>query len=439
MNRMQILVVDDEAISREIVKNCLEEQYLVSVAENGDDALQTLEKSNYKIDLIILDLRMPGMNGIHFLQKRGKISKLKNIPVIVVTAFNDTKIELEALENGADDVLIKPFDRGILLKRISNVIEMYKLRTFKVKSVSEEQHISIEPSDVKLTKIIDYLVEGVLVFELSIPQRHIYINQGLCNILGYTKKEYEELVKDNINALVHPDDMEELNKKISGIIKKNGEFLYTYRLKKSNHKYQWVNVKGNTMTDNQGRIIFCGIFSPVDQLANLIKKDELTGLCNQEALERIIDMFFKGTDEDTKNSRMAALFMVDIDNFKSINDHFGHIYGDHVLVEIGEKIHSIFRDEDIIAHLGGDEFGIFLSHKIPKEIIELRARQLCEAINTEYRVAGEVVSTSCSVGVAIAPQHGNTYKQLYKNADKAQYLAKKAGKNNYIIFKDKKE
>jgi diguanylate cyclase (GGDEF)-like protein len=104
------------------------------------------------------------------------------------------------------------------------------------------------------------------------------------------------------------------------------------------------------------------------------------------------------------------------------------------LAEIGEKIHSIFRDEDTIAHIGGDEFSVFLTHKIPKDIIDLRARQICEAIKTEYRVAGEIVSTSCSVGVAIAPQHGNSYTQLYKNADKAQYLAKKAGKNKHIIF-----
>jgi len=434
MDKKQIIVVDDEAISREIFKNCLTDQYQILIAENGDDALEKIEKANFEIAIILLDLRMPGMNGIRFLKKREEIPKLKKIPVIVVTAFDDTEIELEALESGADDVLIKPFDRRILLKRVSNLIEMSRAKSLNEEITALKQNQTFDLRDKKLQKVIDYVSEGVLIFEIAKELHHVFINNGLCKVLGYTKSKYEELTKDNINALVHPDDLEELNKKIKNITKKHGELQYTYRLKKSNKKYIWMNLKGNIIIDNQEKVFFCGIYSPVDQIKDQIEKDELTGLCSQDSFEQIVDMFFKGNTEEAKNSRMAAIFMIDIDNFKSINDHFGHIYGDHVLIEIGNKIHSIFRDEDIVAHVGGDEFCAFIPHQIPQEIIDLRARQLCEAIKTEYRVAGEVVSTSCSVGVAIAPQHGNSYKQLYKNGDKALYLAKKAGKNKYIIF-----
>lgn len=439
MEKVKILVVEDEAISREIFKNCLEETYEILMAENGDVALETLKKENYKIAIILLDLRMPVMNGIRFLEKREQNEELKKIPVIVITAFDEIENEVKALEAGADDVLSKPFDRRVLLKRVSNLIEIFKVRMQEKEDKCFHSMDVMETINKKFMNVIDYITEGALIFKLGKQPSHVFINESLCKLLGYTRIEYEELVKDNIHALVHKDDCEELNKKIKNAIKEDGKLEFTYRLRKSNKKYQWVSLKASIINNSQGEEVFYGIVFDVDQLKKQFEKDELTGLCNKDSFEKIVDIFFKGNLEEAKNSRMAALFTIDLDNFKSINDHFGHVYGDYVLVEIGKKIHSIFRDEDVIAHLGGDEFSVFLTHKIPEEIIDLRARQICEAIKTEYRVAGEVVSTSCSVGVAIAPQHGNSYKQLYKNADKAQYLAKKSGKNKHIIFDDMSE
>lgn len=284
-----------------------------------------------------------------------------------------------------------------------------------------------------MNHIGDFLEQGIFCFEISDYSRHAYVNKALCDMLGYTKDTYAELVKGNPYALIHPDDLEEVKMRIEQA-KVGEEVRIRFRLKKLIGKYCWVILESKITEESEGKNFFCGVISDADKLKKEYEVDELTGLCSRESLEEIVDMFFKGNSEEGKNNRMAAMFMVDIDNFKSINDHFGHVYGDHVLIEIGQKIHAIFRDEDITSHIGGDEFCVFLRHQIPEEIIELRAKQICEAIRTEYRVAGQVVSSSCSVGVAIAPRHGNSYQKLYKNADKAQYVAKKSGKNNYVIF-----
>jgi CheY-like chemotaxis protein len=97
MEKKQILVVEDEAISREVLKNCLTDQYDILVAENGDIALEILKKLKYKVAVILLDLRMPVVNGIRFLEKREQIKKLKIIPVIVALTTFETSDSHQSL------------------------------------------------------------------------------------------------------------------------------------------------------------------------------------------------------------------------------------------------------------------------------------------------------------------------------------------------------
>lgn len=384
---------------------------------------------NFEIASILVNMINPTNDLTQFMGIKKNSEALKEIPVLAITKVDDLEGQTYALELGADDIVCEPFDKRILNRRIQNIIKMSR-----VDILNHENGVLQNFLRGKFKKIGDYIEQGILFFELGDFPKHKYVNESLCKMLGYTKQEYEDLVKGNPFALVHPDDLEDLKNKIENSGLKNESIRYRLRLRKLIGKYQWVILEANLMKDPDDNTIFCGVISDADKIINEYETDELTGLCSRESLEEIVDMFFKGNSEEGKNNRMAAMFMIDIDNFKSINDHFGHVYGDHVLIEIGQKIHSIFRDEDITAHIGGDEFCVFLRHQIPEEIIELRAKQICEAIRTEYRVAGNVVPSSCSVGVAIAPRHGNSYHQLYKNADKAQYIAKKSGKNKYVIF-----
>ncbi|MCI8358625.1 MAG: diguanylate cyclase [Lachnospiraceae bacterium] len=168
-----------------------------------------------------------------------------------------------------------------------------------------------------------------------------------------------------------------------------------------------------------------------EQLEVKADTDLLTGLNNKLATERKIKEYI------AKNSKSRAMmFIVDIDNFKKINDTMGHAFGDEVLRSFGQQIGSIFRASDIIGRVGGDEFFIFLKNIMTDETVRKEAKKV-ENFFHDFKT-GEYTkySATASIGVAIFPEEGEDFDSLYKAADKALYKAKKRGKNQLAFYND---
>ncbi len=168
------------------------------------------------------------------------------------------------------------------------------------------------------------------------------------------------------------------------------------------------------------------------ELEDKADTDLLTGLNNKLATERKIkDYMAKYPD------KQAMMFMVDIDNFKKINDTMGHAFGDEVLRSLGTQIGAIFRASDIIGRVGGDEFMVFLKDVGTDEAILKEARKM-ETFFKHFQ-AGEYVKykATASIGVAVFPQEGNDFETLYKAADQGVYKAKKRGKNQLAFYRDR--
>lgn len=159
--------------------------------------------------------------------------------------------------------------------------------------------------------------------------------------------------------------------------------------------------------------------------------DLLTGLNNKLATERKIKEFI----EHNPNAQ-SMMFVLDIDNFKKINDTMGHAFGDVVLSTLGHTIGALFRATDIVGRAGGDEFIIFLKNISSPEIIRKEAKKV-ENFFKDFK-AGEYTkySATASIGVAIYPQEGADFESIYKAADQALYKAKKRGKNQLAYYKD---
>ncbi len=158
--------------------------------------------------------------------------------------------------------------------------------------------------------------------------------------------------------------------------------------------------------------------------------DPLVGAYNKAATQNIIsDLLQKG--------KIGILFMIDLDNFKSINDNFGHAYGDQVLKDVYAAILDHFRSNDVIGRIGGDEFIAYLVGRVPVNEILRKATELCKSLNMKYTVGDITVEISASVGISISPMHGNTFEELYHNADIAMYTCKKSTKNGFVIFENK--
>ncbi len=167
------------------------------------------------------------------------------------------------------------------------------------------------------------------------------------------------------------------------------------------------------------------------QLEDKADTDLLTGLNNKLATERKIkDYMVRHPDSQ------SMMFLLDIDNFKKINDTMGHAFGDEVLRSLGKQIGAIFRASDIIGRIGGDEFMIFLKGIDNEETIRKEAKKV-EMFFRGFQ-AGEYVkyAATASIGVAIYPKEGADFETLYKAADQGLYKAKKRGKNQLAFYRD---
>lgn len=160
--------------------------------------------------------------------------------------------------------------------------------------------------------------------------------------------------------------------------------------------------------------------------------DLLTGLYNKLATERRIKEYIEENPES-----LAMMFVLDIDNFKKVNDTMGHAFGDEVLRSLGKQISSVFRVTDVVGRTGGDEFTIFLKNLKDDANTLKEARKLSNFFK-EF-VTGEYVkySATASIGVAVFPAHGKDFETLYKSADKALYKAKQRGKNQLAFYDDR--
>lgn len=185
-------------------------------------------------------------------------------------------------------------------------------------------------------------------------------------------------------------------------------------------------------------ICACAVSLNVYQNHKILKskamQDPLTGLLNREAMKRQIDEILQDSTED----RVHSLVMLDLDNFKRINDICGHAAGDDVLRQVASALERMFRPTDSIARIGGDEFMIFLKDIGDREYAGERLEQMAERIG-KIDLDGRTEHVFCSVGAAFWPEDARTLRGLYEKADAAMYQAKKEGKNRVVLFSEQSD
>ncbi len=161
---------------------------------------------------------------------------------------------------------------------------------------------------------------------------------------------------------------------------------------------------------------------------NEANRDPLTGLWNRKYTS------FEVNRKLSQPQATGVAFMVDIDNFKGINDNYGHIFGDDILIKISKVISEIVRQNDIACRIGGDEFFLYFNNVDSPETIQILATRLINALNEKVKYPDKTRGAAASIGIAVAPKDGNDFEVLYAKADKALYHAKNNGKNIYHFF-----
>jgi diguanylate cyclase (GGDEF)-like protein len=170
----------------------------------------------------------------------------------------------------------------------------------------------------------------------------------------------------------------------------------------------------------------------IEDLYNLAHYDTLTKVLNRFLFNVRLD---QAISKAKRNNSIITLFFIDLDNFKTINDTYGHTAGDKVLQSLSDNIKKIIRMEDTLARIGGDEFAIIIEDSIDKGYLNRLATKIVEASSFSINFNGNTITTTCSVGISKFPQDCSTKEELIHLADIAMYRAKKLGKSKYTYYK----
>ncbi|MGO5051102.1 EAL domain-containing protein [Lachnospiraceae bacterium LCP25S3_G4] len=337
-----------------------------------------------------------------------RIGKKKKHPVLLVLITDITKEkELERALRESEQRFADAFRREQQLRE-----------QFKKGKILD---IEVDVTDEKVIKI-----DEKAYLELKIKEDVTY-NQLIAMLIERIGPSWQEeiLLKFQKNALQHAF--------------KNNQFEITsqvqiYRV--LDNKKIWASLQMQLIRNRKNNHIIGNLFiRDIDEkkkveilLRQKAELDPLTKLYNREALESKIEGCLKNQIEQGIQS---AFFMIDIDNFKAINDSHGHVVGDRILYIIAQRLKMLFRKSDVVGRIGGDEFIVFMSEICSVKSVHIKAKQVCDTLNINFQEDGVCCSTTCSIGVALSPMCGKSYRELYIHADSAAYHAKRGGKNSY--------
>lgn len=243
--------------------------------------------------------------------------------------------------------------------------------------------------------------------------------------------EYHKFTEEK--PLVHPDHIQKFMDALmeASRVPTKGEIEYLSKV--STGEFQWHRTYYSSITDEQNKVIsVLGRIHNIHESATVKKEmqhrvetDLLTGLYNKQAGSEKVSKWLKANPTDK-----ASMIMLDIDNFKYINDMYGHSIGDEILKEVARLMQACSSEDSILARFGGDEFICFSLESMSS--IEVRVQSFMERLKKEITFLDEEVH--CSIGIAEKISEQDSFEDIFNRADNAMYLAKNSGKNRYYIY-----
>jgi len=285
-------------------------------------------------------------------------------------------------------------------------------------------------------KIIESTVEGVAVADAT--GSILKVNPAFSKITGYSEVE---VLGKNFNILQSGKHDDLFYQDMWSSIRKKGFWRgEIWNRRKNGAIYpEWLNI--NTLRDENDQLTnYVGVFSDISEIKDTEKRlehlayhDQLTNLPNRLLFELHLQHAIQQVDRSKSN---LALLIIDLDNFKEVNDSLGHAAGDKLLRNVADILLSIVRQGDTVARQGGDEFLILLEPIDKPEDAALIAEKILSKLAQPFMVEDHEVFVSGSIGISICPQQGNDVETLIKNADAAMYRAKDLGRNGFQYFSD---
>ena len=277
-----------------------------------------------------------------------------------------------------------------------------------------------------------------IIFEWDLVSDSIFFSDTWERIFGYAPitKDFGKIV--SVSSHLHPDDIAPLFEHLRLLKSGTNYQAIDARIARADGKYLWCRFRATAITDQSGQVCkLVGIIINVDadkratsELKKQAERDSLTRLLNKHTARLKAKEYLNQLPGRTN----CALLIIDLDNFKFINDQHGHMVGDSVLTQCAKKIKNHFRPHDLVARIGGDEFMVLMKDIADRDLVRERCTQLIAAFRKILQPYAQALALSCSIGVSFAPDHGVTYYDLFVAADQALYQAKGLGKNQYTFY-----
>jgi diguanylate cyclase (GGDEF)-like protein/PAS domain S-box-containing protein len=437
----RIAVIDDRVTNRNILTRLaasVEEGLVVNAYANPIEALDAID-AGPPLDLIITDYNMPEMDGAGFVRALRGRAALADVPIIVVTVYQDREFCYRALEAGATDFLLSPVDHLEFRARARNLLMLRRQQLMLAERAADLEralHTRQEaPQQDAMQRLLDAMPAAVSVVDAH--GRLVLVNTAYERALGV----------DRLTALGRPvqDSHSEDYALQSGVL--DEKVLQTglpiacpfYDTLTGAGGTRWLLTTKAPLGDGSGRATqVLTVAMDVTELraaevATVVpsQEDQLTGLPSG-------DYFRTRCEHELARARreheMLAVLHLDLDRFKGINDAFGKEFGSELLREVASRLKARLTGSEMLARLESDEFLILQTGiRRPDDAAEL-SRRLSEAFAMPFVIHSREVHISASVGITVAPADGRAVETLLKNAELAMYRAKKAGRDAYRFF-----
>ncbi|MGL5963802.1 MAG: sensor domain-containing diguanylate cyclase [Fusobacteriaceae bacterium] len=267
---------------------------------------------------------------------------------------------------------------------------------------------------------------GALVCKNDPYSTIIKANSAFYKMVGYTEKEMIQQFNNRFSSLVI-DDLDQILQKVNHAVNSNNVLDYEFRIRTKSGNIMWIH---DVATYDSEQDVFNIVIMDItyrEHLLNYAYKlseiDTLSGLLNRGALEKTIS-----NKINTSENLSQAMILIDLDNFKYVNDTLGHQVGDDIIVLVGEKLKKIFFNNEVVGRLGGDEFLIYMN-----DISKNEVEKYIELIKKEMNSSADKISIESSIGVVFDNFGKYNFTELYKFADIALYNVKNNKKGNFFL------
>jgi diguanylate cyclase (GGDEF)-like protein/PAS domain S-box-containing protein len=438
-----ILIVDDRSTNRNIysrLAHTIEEGAVVHASASPHEALEWLNSSSP--DLIVTDFRMPGMDGAEFTRHVRNSGNGADVPVIVITAYDDRAFRLQALEAGATDFLRSPVDHYEFTTRARNLLKLQRQQQIiKGRALALEHQLRISErsqeelvrsSRKALTQVIDTVPAMISASDGN--GRIVFVNAYFTE---FVNAKPGSLLGKRISDVIR-SDKSQLGQNIHrSILANKGESAsYEEQLTDSSGSQRAFLTTKTSLRELIGGVT--GILTTsIDiterkQAENTLRHiglhDTLTDLPNRRLLyERV-------QQEIDAEQGLFALLLIDLDRFKSVNDALGHAGGDRILQQVASRLIACVADDNLIARMSGDEFVVVQTKVKVAHDAEKLARHIIDSLSAPFLLDGRELKIGCTIGIALSPSDSRDVEKLLRYADLAMYQAKAEGRNTLRFY-----